>query len=66
MSNRHKTHILQLKMDSEKQELQFELDFQASLTTQERFDMMFKMSSIIKELLISNGYRKPVEIIQRT
>jgi len=53
-------------MDSEKQELQFELDFQASLTTQERFDMMFKMSSIIKELLISNGYRKPVEIIQRT
>lgn len=66
MSNRHKTHILQLKTNSEKQELQFELDFQASLTTQERFDMMFKMSNIIKELLISNGYRKPVEIIQRT
>lgn len=66
MSSKRKTHILQLKTDNENQELQFELDFQASLTTQERFDMMFKMSNIIKELLISNGHRKPVEIIQRT
>jgi hypothetical protein len=55
-----------VKGDQPKRELEFELDFQASLTTQQRFEMMFKRSDQIKEMLIRHGYRKPVEIIKRS
>jgi hypothetical protein len=57
---------LLVKGDQPKRELEFELDFQASLTTKQRFEMMFKRSDQIKEMLIRHGYRKPVEIIKRS
>ncbi|MGB9721635.1 MAG: hypothetical protein ACPL28_09170 [bacterium] len=57
--------FLKLKKPDYKKELQFELDFQSSLTTQQRFEMMFRQSNIMKEILIRNGYRKPFEIIKR-
>jgi len=66
MAKRHKTYILKVKGNSAKKELQFEINFQLSLSTQERFEMMFKRSNQIKEILIRNGYRRPVEIIKRT
>ncbi|MCX7995509.1 MAG: hypothetical protein N3A65_07055 [candidate division WOR-3 bacterium] len=62
---KQKLWVLKLKRPDEKKELQFELDFQSSLTTQQRFEMMFRQSNIIKEILIRNGYRKPFEIIKR-
>jgi len=62
---KHKTYILKLKKSNPKKELRFELDFQLSLSTQERFTMMFRRSNLIKEILIRNGYRKPFEIIKR-
>lgn len=65
MKQKHKTHILKLKRDNPKKELQFELDYQSSLTTKERFEMMFKRSNQLKEMLIKNGHRKPFEIIKR-
>ena len=65
MKQKHKTHILKLKRDNPKKELQFELDYQSSLTTKERFEMMFKRSNQLKETLIKNGHRKPFEIIKR-
>lgn len=65
MSPKRKTHILQLDDDNVEKELHFELDFQRTLTIQQRFTMMFKMSNLIKEMLIKNGHRKPVETIQR-
>ena len=55
-----------VKGDQPKRELEFELDLQASLTTKQRFEMMFKRSDQIKEVLIRHGYRKPVEIIKRS
>jgi hypothetical protein len=57
-----------LKTDShdEEKELEFELAYQATLTTQERFELMFRKSREIAEALIRHGYRKPFEIVKRT
>ncbi len=66
MKRRIKTRKLLLRDDQPERELEFELDFQASLTTQQRFTMMFRRSDQIKETLIRHGYRKPIEIIKRT
>ena len=65
MKRNHKTYVLKLKGNNPKKELEFEIDFQASLTTQDRFEMMFKKSNQIKEQLIRLGYLKPFEIIKR-
>lgn len=62
---KYKTYILKLKKPNPQKELQFEIDFQLSLSTQERFEMMFQHSDLIKEMLIRNGFRKPFEIIKR-
>ena len=65
MRQNHKTYVLKLKRSNPKRELEFEINFQASLTTAERFAMMFKMSNLIKEQLLRHGYRKPFEVIKR-
>jgi hypothetical protein len=36
--------ILKIETDDEEKELEFELEYQLSLTTQQRFEMMFKKS----------------------
>ena len=58
--------VLKLKNHDEEQVRSFELDYQASLTVEERFKMMCDASRHIKEILIRNGHRKPVEIIKRS
>jgi hypothetical protein len=58
--------ILKLGDDKENQQLEFELAFQRTLTTQERFELMFRKSREIAEVLLRHGYRKPVEIVKRT
>jgi hypothetical protein len=57
--------ILKLDEHDEERERQFELDYQLSLTTRQRFEMMERRSNEIKRMLIRRGYRKPVEIIKR-
>lgn len=52
--------------DDEDKELDFELEYLMSLTTKERFEMMFKKSRLIKKQLLAHGHRKPSEIIKRT
>jgi hypothetical protein len=49
----------------EDRELRFELDYQASLTTQQRFEMMFRRSREIMEEMIRRGHRTPIEISKR-
>lgn len=66
MPNKRKTHIRKLDHDDEDGVLDFELKFQRTLTTAERFKMMFSVSNKMKEILIRNGYRRPIEIIKRT
>lgn len=57
--------ILKCEKDDEKRELEFEIDYQLSLTTKQRFKMMFKRSQEIAKMLIENGQRAPFKIIKR-
>lgn len=57
--------ILKLKKHNEKKEIEFELDFLARLTTQQRFELMFKKNIEIRRLSRRNGYRKTTQIIKR-
>jgi hypothetical protein len=50
---------------SEEDELDFELAYQRSLSTAQRFEMMFARSRQIAEELIRRGHRKPVEVLKR-
>ncbi|MCX6029941.1 MAG: hypothetical protein NT169_11685 [Chloroflexi bacterium] len=58
--------ILKLEQDDENKQLEFELAYQRTLTTQERFELMLRKSREIAEVLLKHGYRKPVEIVKRT
>jgi hypothetical protein len=58
--------VMKLERNDEERELNFELAYQATLTTQERFEMMFRKSREIAEVLLKRGYRKPFEIIKRS
>jgi hypothetical protein len=53
-------------VSSEDDELDFELAYQRSLTTAQRFEMMLTRSRQIAEELIRRGHRKPVEILKRS
>jgi adenylate cyclase class IV len=58
--------VLKLDRYNEKKEITFELKFQMSLTTRQRFEMMFKKTEEMRELLEKSGHRKAFEIIKRT
>jgi hypothetical protein len=51
---------------SEEQEIEFELRYQRSLTTAQRFEMMFRRSREMVEVLIRHGHREPARILKRT
>jgi len=57
--------IFKLDRDDEEEELKLELVYQRSLTTQQRFEMMFRKSREIAEILQRHGHRKPFEIVKR-
>lgn len=61
--------ILKLDRDDEDRELEFELAYQRTLTTQQRFDMMFCMSRLMAEALARHegrtlGPGRPIEIVK--
>ncbi|OGL43542.1 MAG: hypothetical protein A2W05_10035 [Candidatus Schekmanbacteria bacterium RBG_16_38_10] len=58
--------ILKLDRHDEEKEISFEIRYQCSLTTRQRFEMMFKKTKEIKNLLEKSGRRKVFEIIKRT
>ena len=58
--------VLKLGKDDDRQEIKFELDYLASLTTRQRFQMMAKKSREMLLLLKQNGYRKSTQVIKRT
>jgi len=62
--------VLKLDKHDEEKEIEFELDYLTSLTTAERFQMMFKKTQEMFSLLNSatvnrNEHRKTTEIIKR-
>ena len=48
--------VLKIERDDEEQELAFELAYQRTLTTQQRFELMFRKSREIAEMLLRHGY----------
>ena len=58
--------ILKLDDHDEEQEIEFELSYLLSLSVQERFQLMFKKTRELIELLERNGHRRPAQIIKRT
>jgi len=58
-----------LKLDPESadddRELEFELRYQRSLTTAQRFQMMLSKSRAMAEQLERLGHRRPTEIVKR-
>ena len=58
--------VLKLEKDSERQEIEFELDYLASLTTRQRFQMMLQKSREMALLVKRNGRRKSTQVIKRT
>jgi len=61
-----KTTILKLTKDNENEEIEFELNYLKSLTTNQRFQMMAKKTEELINLLGKNGNRKTTQIIKRT
>ena len=59
-------HILKLNGHNEKKEIEFELKYLKSLSVKQRFELMFKKTKEIINLLENSGHRKPFEIIKRT
>jgi len=57
--------ILKLDKHDEEKEIEFELDYLTSLTTGERFEMMFQKRKEILGLLKRDERRKTTEIIKR-
>jgi hypothetical protein len=51
---------------SEEEEIEFELRYQRSLTTAQRFEMMIARSREMGERLVRLGHRRPTEIVKRS
>jgi len=58
--------IYKIGPDDKVDELELELEFQRSLTVEQRYKMMMDASRTILRMLIDNGHKKPFEIIKRT
>jgi len=57
--------VLKLNKHNEKKEIEFELDYLTSLTTQQRFEMMFRKTREMLRLLKRNERKKTTEVIKR-
>lgn len=61
-----KTYILILDKDDPKRELEFEIEFQLSLTPAERYEAMDRLVNDGLELMARNGYSKTPAIVTRS
>jgi hypothetical protein len=57
--------ILKLDKHNEEKEIEFELDYLTSLTTRQRFELMFGKTREMQRLLKRNNHRKTTEVIKR-
>ncbi len=58
--------ILKLSQADEEKELEFELNYLASLTFEERFKMMKQKSREMLRQMVEHGHRRLFEILKRT
>jgi hypothetical protein len=57
--------VLKTRAENERVEIEFELDYLASLTTQQRFEMMLRKSREMASLRKRHGSRRTTQIIKR-
>jgi hypothetical protein len=57
--------ILKLNKHNKDKEIEFELDYLTSLTTRQRFELMFGKTREMQRLLKRNKRRKVTEVIKR-
>ena len=57
--------ILKLDADDEEKELVFEIEYQKSLSFEQRWRMMVEESERIARVLIENGQREPIALVKR-
>ena len=57
--------ILKLDKHNEEKEIEFELDYLTSLTTRQRFELMFGKTREMQRLLKRNNHTKTTELIKR-
>jgi hypothetical protein len=58
--------ILKVSDGNEKKELEFELNYLASLTFEDRLKMMREKSREMLKQMVEHGHRRPFEILKRT
>ncbi len=58
--------VLKLSQPDEERELEFELNYLASLTFEERLKMMRQKSREMLRQVVEHGHRRPFEIVKRT
>ena len=58
--------ILKLSRADEEKALEFELNYLASLTFEERLQMMRQKSKEMLRQMVEHGHRRPFEIVKRT
>ena len=63
---RRNPSILKLSQADEERELEFELNYLASLTFEERLKMMRQKSREMLRQMVEHGHRRPFEILKRT
>ena len=67
MAKKKKSHILILDKDNPEKEIDFEIEYQLSLTTQQRFKMMFERSRELALRMIKKmDVEKAIAVIKRT
>lgn len=57
--------VLKLRKHDPKKEIEFELAYLSSLTTKERFRMMFQKTKELRNLLKNHANRKTTQVIKR-
>jgi hypothetical protein len=57
--------VLEMCTDNARAEIEFELDYLASLTTQHRFEMMLRKSREMASLRKRHGSRRTTQIVTR-
>lgn len=58
--------VLKTRTDNERAEIEFELDYLLSLTTQQRFEMMLRKSREMASLRRRHERRRTTQVIKRT
>lgn len=64
--NERKTYILKLAEDDEEKELQFELDYLATLSTAERLAKLLDLRKYVITIMKQHGHRGSPKVVKRT